>query len=55
MNRKQLLLSGALIVLLAMDAYAVYLYGFIGFFRVHDAYNRRSCILFSRFATWLPS
>jgi hypothetical protein len=34
MNRKQLLLSGALIVLLAMDAYAVYLYGFIGFFRV---------------------
>ena len=34
MNRKQLVLSGALIVLLAMDAYAVYLYGFIGFFRV---------------------
>jgi hypothetical protein len=34
MNRKQLVLSGALIVLLAMDAYAVYLYGFVGFFRV---------------------
>ena len=34
MNRKQLVLSAALIVLLAMDAYSVYLYGFIGFFRV---------------------
>ncbi len=34
MNRKQLVLSGALIVLLAMDAYSVYLYGYIGFFRM---------------------
>ena len=34
MNRKQLALSAALIVLLAMDAYAVYLYGYIGFFRM---------------------
>ena len=34
MNRKQLTLSAALIVLLAMDAYAVYLYGYIGFFRM---------------------
>jgi hypothetical protein len=34
MNRKQLALSAALIVLLAMDAYSVYLYGFVGFFRV---------------------
>jgi len=34
MNRKQLALSGALIVLLAVDAYAVYLYGYIGFFRM---------------------
>jgi hypothetical protein len=34
MNRKQLALSAALIVLLSMDAYSVYLYGFIGFFRV---------------------
>ena len=34
MNRKQLALSGALIVLLACDAYSVYLYGFVGFFRV---------------------
>jgi len=34
MNRKQLALSTALIVLLAMDAYSVYLYGYIGFFRV---------------------
>jgi hypothetical protein len=34
MNRKQLVLSAALIVLLAMDAYSVYLYGYIGFFRV---------------------
>src|SRR6202048_3735559 len=34
MNRKQLALSAALIVLLAMDAYSVYLYGFIGFFRM---------------------
>jgi hypothetical protein len=33
MNRKQLALSAALIVLLAVDAYAVYLYGYIGFFR----------------------
>jgi hypothetical protein len=33
MNRKQLALSAALIVLLASDAYAVYLYGYIGFFR----------------------
>ena len=34
MNRKQLTLSAALIVLLAVDAYAVYLYGYIGFFRM---------------------
>ena len=34
MNRKQLALSAALIVLLAMDAYSVYLYGYIGFFRM---------------------
>jgi hypothetical protein len=34
MNRKQLLLSAALIVILALDAYAVYLYGYIGFFRM---------------------
>jgi len=34
MNRRQLVLSAALIVLLAMDAYSVYLYGFVGFFRV---------------------
>jgi hypothetical protein len=34
MNRKQLVLSGALIVLFAMDAYSVYLYGYIGFFRM---------------------
>jgi hypothetical protein len=33
MNRKQLALSAALIVLLASNAYAVYLYGYIGFFR----------------------
>jgi hypothetical protein len=34
MNRKQLVLSAALIVLLAMDAYSVYLYGYVGFFRM---------------------
>jgi len=34
MNRKQLALTAALIVLLAMDAYSVYLYGSIGFFRM---------------------
>ena len=34
MNRKQLALSTALIVLLAMDAYSVYLYGYIGFFQM---------------------
>lgn len=34
MNRKQLVLSAALIVLLAMDACAVYLYGYVGFFRM---------------------
>ena len=34
MNRKQFALSAALIVLLAKDAYSVYLYGFIGFFRM---------------------
>ena len=34
MNRKQLVLSAALIVLLACDAYSIYLYGYIGFFRV---------------------
>ena len=34
MNRKQLALSAALIVLLAMDAYSVYLYGYIGFLRM---------------------
>ncbi len=33
MNRRQLALSAALIVLLAMDAYAIYLYGYVGFFR----------------------
>ena len=33
MNRKQLGLSVALIVLLVMDGYSVYLYGYIGFFR----------------------
>ncbi len=34
MNRKQLALSAALIVMLAMDAYSIYLYGYIGFFRM---------------------
>ena len=34
MNRKQLVLSVALIVLLACDAYSVYLYGYTGFFRL---------------------
>ena len=34
MNRKQIVLSAALIVLLAMDAYSVYLYGYVGFFRM---------------------
>ena len=34
MNRKQLALSAALVVLLAMNAYAVYLYGYLGFFRM---------------------
>ena len=34
MNRKQLVLSAALIVLLAMDAYSVCLYGYIGFFQM---------------------
>ena len=34
MNRKQLALSTALIVLLAMDAYSIHLYGYIGFFRM---------------------
>ncbi len=34
MNRKQLALSAALIVLLALDAYAVSLYGYLGFFRM---------------------
>ena len=34
MNRKQLALSAALIVLLASNAYAVYLYGIVGFFRI---------------------
>ena len=34
MNRKQLALSTALIVLLAMDAYSIFLYGYIGFFRM---------------------
>jgi len=34
MNRKQLALSVALIVLLAMDVYAISLYGYIGFFRM---------------------
>jgi hypothetical protein len=34
MNRKQLALSAALTVLLAMDAYSVYLYGYIGFFQM---------------------
>ena len=34
MNRKQLVLSAALIILLAMDAYSVYLYGYIGFFQM---------------------
>jgi len=34
MNRKQLALSTALIVLLAMDVYAIHLYGYIGFFRM---------------------
>lgn len=33
MNRKQLGLSAALIVMLAIDAYAVYLYGSSGFLR----------------------
>jgi hypothetical protein len=33
MNRKQLALAAALIVLLACNAYAVYLYGLLGFFR----------------------
>jgi hypothetical protein len=33
MNRKQLVLSAAMIVLLALDVYAVSLYGFVGFFR----------------------
>jgi hypothetical protein len=34
MNRRQIVLSAALIVLLAMDAYSVYLYGYVGFFRM---------------------
>jgi hypothetical protein len=34
MNRKQLALSTALIVLLAMDAYSIGLYGYVGFFRM---------------------
>jgi hypothetical protein len=34
MNRKQLTLSAALIVLLAMDVYSIGLYGYIGFFRM---------------------
>lgn len=34
MNRKQLALSAALVVLLAMDAYSFYLYGYVGFFRM---------------------
>jgi len=34
MNRKQLVLSAALTVLLACDAYSIYLYGYVGFFRV---------------------
>jgi hypothetical protein len=34
MNRRQLVLSSALIVLFAMDAYSVYLYGYIGFLRM---------------------
>jgi hypothetical protein len=34
MNRKQLALSAALIVLIAVDAYAVNLYGLVGFFRM---------------------
>ncbi|HSY79365.1 MAG TPA: DUF2834 domain-containing protein [Verrucomicrobiae bacterium] len=34
MNRKQLALSAALVILLACDAYSIYLYGYVGFFRV---------------------
>jgi hypothetical protein len=41
MNRKQIALSIALIALLALDAYAVYLYGYLGFFRM----------MFANFAT----
>jgi hypothetical protein len=34
MNRKQVALTAALIALLASDAYAVYLYGYVGFFQM---------------------
>lgn len=34
MNRKQILLSIVLVALVALDAYAIYLYGYIGFFRM---------------------
>ena len=34
MNRKQLALSAALIILLAIDVYSISLYGYIGFFRM---------------------
>ena len=41
MNRKQLALSAILIAFVAQEAYAVYLYGYLGFFRM----------MFANFAT----
>ena len=34
MNRKQLALSAVMIAFLSQEAYAVYLYGYLGFFRM---------------------
>lgn len=34
MNRKQIAISAVLIAFLAQDAYALYLYGYLGFFRM---------------------
>jgi Protein of unknown function DUF2834 len=41
MNRKQLALSAVLVAFVAQEAYAIYLYGYIGFFRM----------MFANFAT----
>ena len=41
MNRKQLALSAVLIAFVAQEAYAIYLYGYLGFFR----------LMFANFAT----